>query len=296
MYGIIDIGSNTIRLMLYNITGGTIQPMLNKKFTAGLAGYVKKGRMTDKGIGKTVEILDEFRRILEYVQVKELFCIATASLRNIDNAEEVCAAVKDRCGFDIHILSGEEEAVYDYYGAMQSVDEPGGLVIDIGGGSTEFVFYEEMRITASSSIPLGSLTAYSSFVKNILPTEKEEKAITAAVLSALEAVPGVGTPAVICGVGGSIRAAVKVYQELFGETLPKKRIPIDKLLLIRTVKQELLAKAVLKAAPERIHTFIPGLLILSTIAEKWNIAEITVSTSGVKEGYLQARLQEQGVL
>lgn len=294
MYGIIDIGSNTIRLVLYDVQDGRIRPMLNKKITAGLAGYVKKGRMTEKGIKKLIEVLTEFSEILPYIQIKEIFCLATASLRNIENTDEVCTAVKIQCGFDIIVLSGEEEALYDYYGAMQSVNEPAGVVIDIGGGSTEFVFYMENSISKILSIPIGSLTAYSAYVKDIIPTVKERKEIESAMESAMSEIFE-KSPDVICGVGGSIRAAVKVYNEIF-PTLPKGRVQISSLASLLKVRKDILAKAILKTAPERIHTFVPGLVLLCTIAQKWNIKELTVSTSGVKEGFLTEKLNERGVL
>ena len=294
MYGIIDIGSNTIRLVLYDVQDGRIRPMLNKKITAGLAGYVKKGRMTEKGIKKLIEVLTEFSEILPYIQIKEIFCLATASLRNIENTDEVCTAVKIQCGFDIIVLSGEEEALYDYYGAMQSVNEPAGVVIDIGGGSTEFVFYMENSISKILSIPIGSLTAYSAYVKDIIPTVKERKEIESAMESAMSEIFE-KSPDVICGVGGSIRAAVKVYNEIF-PTLPKGRVQISSLASLLKVRKDILAKAILKTAPERIHTFVPGLVLLCTIARKWNIKELTVSTSGVKEGFLTEKLNERGVL
>lgn len=294
MYGIIDIGSNTIRLVLYDVQDGRIRPMLNKKITAGLAGYVKKGRMTEKGIKKLIEVLTEFSEILPYIQIKEIFCLATASLRNIENTDEVCTAVKIQCGFDIIVLSGEEEALYDYYGAMQSVNEPAGVVIDIGGGSTEFVFYMENSISKILSIPIGSLTAYSAYVKDIIPTAKERKEIESAMESAMSEIFE-KSPDVICGVGGSIRAAVKVYNEIF-PTLPKGRVQISSLASLLKVRKDILAKAILKTAPERIHTFVPGLVLLCTIARKWNIKELTVSTSGVKEGFLTEKLNERGVI
>lgn len=294
MYGIIDIGSNTIRLVLYDVQDGRIRPMLNKKITAGLAGYVKKGRMTEKGIKKLIEVLTEFSEILPYIQIKEIFCLATASLRNIENTDEVCTAVKIQCGFEIIVLSGEEEALYDYYGAMQSVNEPAGVVIDIGGGSTEFVFYMENSIGKILSIPIGSLTAYSAYVKDIIPTAKERKEIESAMESAMSEIFE-KSPDVICGVGGSIRAAVKVYNEIF-PTLPKGRVQISSLASLLKVRKDILAKAILKTAPERIHTFVPGLVLLCTIARKWNIKELTVSTSGVKEGFLTEKLNERGVL
>lgn len=295
MYGIVDIGSNTIRLVLYQVENGKIRPMLNKKVTAGLAGYKKKGRLSEKGVERLVSVLQEFSLALGYMQTKEVFCFATAPLRGIENAEAVCSAVKERCGFEIRILSGEEEALYDYFGAMQSVDEPEGLVLDIGGGSTEFVFYKGQEITAGVSLPIGSLTAYENYVAEILPAASEEKAISKAVDAELSAVPEISAD-VICGVGGTIRAAVKIYNELAEKPLPAGRAEVEKLASLLQTDRKTLARTILKVAPERIHTFIPGLILLCRIAEKRQIKEIVVSSSGVREGYLLSRLQEKGVL
>ena len=82
MYGIIDIGSNTMRLSIYKYENNEIHPMLTKKITAGLAGYVNgAGYMTTKGIDKTIEYLHDFRMVLDNVPLKETFEIGRASCR-----------------------------------------------------------------------------------------------------------------------------------------------------------------------------------------------------------------------
>ena len=147
LYGVIDIGSNTIRLVLYKLKGGVLLPMLNKKVAAGLAAYIEKdGHMTRKGIEKTVEVLYEFSQALDNVNAEAVYAFATASLRNITNSKEVVAEVSDRSGFDIRVLSGDEEATFDFYGATRITGEPDGFIADIGGGSTELVFYNEKEI------------------------------------------------------------------------------------------------------------------------------------------------------
>ena len=84
MYAVIDIGSNTIRLVLYEMVDGEPQQMLNSKRSAGLAGYVdREQRLTPKGIEKAVEVLQGFRQILDSVQPRQTFAFATASLRNV---------------------------------------------------------------------------------------------------------------------------------------------------------------------------------------------------------------------
>lgn len=126
MYGVIDIGSNTIRLMVYRVEDGAIHPVLNKKYATGLVGYINsKGRMSKEGIRKAVEILSELRAVTQQIRLREIFPFATASLRNITNTEEVLQAIQEASGFSVRVLSGQEEATFDYYGAIQSA--PPGL-------------------------------------------------------------------------------------------------------------------------------------------------------------------------
>ena len=135
MYAVIDIGSNTIRLVLYKIENNQIKSLLNKKSPAGLAGYINKDHCLKKsGIRKAVAVLSEFKEILDHMTIQEVFPFATASLRNINNAPEVLEAIRENCGFEVRILSGEEEAIFDYYGALQAMEMDKGLLTDIGGG------------------------------------------------------------------------------------------------------------------------------------------------------------------
>ena len=163
MYAIIDIGSNTIRMVLYKVIDNEIQQMLNSKIPAGLAGYIDNNNMlSKKGILKAIEALSKFETILESVDVKEVHAFATASLRNISNSEEVLAEIKKHCSFDIEIISGKEEALYDYYGTMKSISSGNGLLVDVGGGSTELVYFENGTLLSTCSIPVGSLNMYTN--------------------------------------------------------------------------------------------------------------------------------------
>lgn len=106
--------------------------------------------------------------------IQEVFPFATASLRNINNAPEVLEAIRENCGFEVRILSGEEEAIFDYYGALQAMEMDKGLLTDIGGGSTELVFYQDHAIQRATSLPMGSLNLYQQYVKNHLIAKKSE--------------------------------------------------------------------------------------------------------------------------
>ena len=302
MYGVIDLGSNTIRLALYKVTDNTLQLKLSKKYTVGLVGYVKKRRLTPEGIKKAVNVLNDFRMILENIRVERLYVFGTASLRNIENTLEVTSEIKKNTGFDIDVLSGNEEAVFDYYGAMQTVDMRDGLLVDIGGGSTELVFYQNSEIVFTESIPLGSLNAYSANVSDLLPTPDERKSISKAVISELDKITisckNIPTDT-ICGVGGTVRASRGLYNAL------KEKGPaaseyntqdLKKMIDLAETDRKSAISLILKVAPERIHTLLPGLIILQTIAEYYTSKTVVISKSGVRDGYLYHKLETAGVI
>lgn len=221
MYAIIDIGSNTIRMVLYKVINNEIQQMLNSKIPAGLAGYIDNNNMlSKKGILKAIEALSKFETILESVDVKEVHAFATASLRNISNSEEVLAEIKKHCSFDIEIISGKEEALYDYYGTMKSISSVNGLLVDVGGGSTELVYFENGKLLSTCSIPVGSLNMYTNYVEDIIPTKSEIKNINNHISEILNTLPlssETVNSTVLFGVGGSARACCKLSDELFNE-------------------------------------------------------------------------------
>ena len=106
MYSVIDIGSNTIRLVVYRVDSEGITAILNNKYTAGLAAYIgKDGALSDEGIERLVDVMGKFRDAVELLPGCEVFPFATASLRNVTNREEILRRVKEATGFDIRVLS-----------------------------------------------------------------------------------------------------------------------------------------------------------------------------------------------
>ena len=156
LYGVIDIGSNTIRLMIYRVDNGAIHPVLNNKFAAGLAGYITaKGKMSKEGIRKAVEVLTELRTVTEQITLDGVFPFGTAALRNITNTQEVLDAIRAESGFAVRVLSGEEEAEFDYYGALQSTPLDGGLLVDVGGGTTGISVLKDGKVIFTGDEPTG---------------------------------------------------------------------------------------------------------------------------------------------
>ncbi len=294
MYAVIDIGSNTIRLSIYEKTKESIKLLLNQKVMAGLAGEVSdNGALNQNGIDKAVDALRDFKSILNNMKIKEVFVFATASLRNITNTDEALNQIETQTGFNIDIITGKSEAEYAFLGVTHFISVPSGIVIDIGGGSTEMVFYKNGEIEKSLSLPIGSLNMYSRFVKGIFPKEKEIKEIEKHVEYFIKDIKVKNKYKVICGVGGSIRGAKKLNNEIKKLNHSNREIDMAHLKelnknFIENKKQS--TKNILKISPDRIHTLVPGITILNTIAKKYDCEKIITSDYGVREGYLYSKL------
>ena len=159
--GIVDLGSNTIRLPIYHWEGQDFRLLLNKKTIAGLAGYVQGGVLSDSGILVACRTLSSYRALLDNFQVSKMHVFATASLRNISNTGEAVETIRDVTGIPVEVLSGDAEAALSFKGAVLPGGVSTGLLADIGGGSFELVSYEDMSITSACSLPVGSLSLYT---------------------------------------------------------------------------------------------------------------------------------------
>ena len=295
MYGVIDVGSNTIRLCIYDVSGNEIYPMLNNKTTAGLAGYVKKGKMTKKGIQKACDVLNKYREMMEHFPLKELFVFATASLRNISNTDEALQTITAETGLSIDVLTGYQEATFDFIGAAHSINLDRGLLLDIGGGSTELLVYERGEIQNAVSLTFGSLSMFSNYVSGLFPTKKEKKEIEDVVKKELKKIKFLNNKTFdnVIGIGGSIRAAKNMNNYIFEKSKDNSVIiaeDVPKLLKQFRGNENEVLKTVLKVSPDRVHTLIPGMIVMNAVCEYVECKDIIMSPYGVREGYLYQKL------
>ena len=114
---IIDIGSNSIRLTLYETEGQSFKILFREKIMAGLAGYVEDGKLSAEGIECACAGLLTFRKILQTLQIENIRIFATASLRNVSNTERALSVIRAATGFSVEVISGEDEALFGYAGA-----------------------------------------------------------------------------------------------------------------------------------------------------------------------------------
>lgn len=290
-YAIVDLGSNTIRLSLYNtLENGRFETLVSKKYMAGLAGYVSRGVMSDDGINQACAALLDFKALLAQLGVNDMHVFATASLRNIKNTDKALETIKRRTGLSVDIIDGPQEGILGYYGALFTTDLKNGIMFDIGGGSTEFVRVKNGKIKNSQSIGMGSLNLFHGNVSGLWPDKKEQKKIIKEVDRRLsEASLPKKKPEKVCCVGGTCRAILNIVNYYFNKRDDNLVITADEFAAIEKLllKQDKEARNfILKLCPDRVHTIIPGLLIVKEIMKKLGCKKLWVSRYGVREGYL----------
>ncbi len=294
MYAVIDIGSNTIRLSLYQVSEEGIKLVLNKKHMTGLAGHVDKhGKLSTRGIQKAIQDLLDFKHIIQALHLETTFVFATASLRNIANTDQALYDIKRATAFDIELITGEEEARLDFLGAAKHLSLTKGLLIDIGGGSTELVVFSEGNIQEAYSMPIGSLSLYSRYVQDIIPDEAALRAMKSHVKKELRHVNLKESQVHICGIGGTVRGALKLTNQYHQLPFSNRRIQalhIKEMLKRFQESRPHAVSQIIKTIPDRVHTIIPGMVILNTVAKAVQAEEILVSDYGVREGYLMKKL------
>lgn len=298
LYGMIDIGSNTVRMAIYRIEGTHVEMLMKKKHTVGLAAYLRDGVMQQQGIYKAVEILKEFRAFLLAFNITHVVAFTTAALRNAKNSAAAVGEIERRTGLPIRVITGDEEATYDFIGATHDLNEDAGLLIDIGGASTEIVSYSAGKIEQKISLPIGSLAFRTKYVHGMLPTKAECEAMreeAEATLGAATAFADV-REASIAGIGGTFKGATALYNALYEKPIDNVKMEAARLkaLIERFTDEhginEAITAMLMKTVPDRIHTVIPGLIIAEVLAARFHCKEITYSDSGVREGYIYSEV------
>ncbi|MCD7776594.1 MAG: phosphatase [Firmicutes bacterium] len=288
--GIVDLGSNTVRLSVYRVNDDKVKLLLHRKVTAGIASYTSKKKLSDEGIGLICEILTEFHELLSNLEIPSMHIFATASLRNIINRDEALSEIIKKTGLKIDVISGEEEAMLSFYGALPDISFSSGLMIDMGGGSTELLHFDNKKILTSCSLPVGSLDLFNRHVSGLFPDTSECCSIQKEVRELLFhfGIEHFDSTHVV-GVGGTIRAICKISNHYFKRsggsdmfTLSELREVTEQLKLMKVST----AREVLKLIPERIHTIVPGAIALESICATYGVNDITVSPHGAREGYL----------
>ncbi len=305
--GLIDCGSNTVRLCIYQVSENARPPferkdfslLLNHKVMAGLASQIEDGLMTKRGVKKAASAIKGHLQTAEFFDCERLDVFATAFLRNCDNSDQAKAAIEAACGATINVLSARDEAHLGFVGARcatKGMDR--GTLVDIGGGSTELTRIEDATDSDDISIAQGSLSSFVESVHGVIPDQHEQQAIAERFRGLLEKVPTYDRyrAPLFYGVGGSVRAVARIYGEALGDGKRPdvmEAMQVKDLLAFAQRDPSGFAHAALRVTPDRVHTALPGCILLDVVMDDFGARQLELCRCGVREGYLLERMLQQ---
>ena len=204
---VIDIGSNSVRLVVYETMARSLVTIFNEKALCGLGREVQStGLLAEDAVAKALTALRRFRALCRIQQVGRVFAIATAACRDAKNGPDFIARAERICGGRIEILSGPREAKLSALGVVSGVHNPDGIVGDLGGGSLELIDVRGNRLHSGVTLPLGSLALQDSSHKSLKRAERIVKTDLSGIAQ-LKA----GRGRAFYAVGGTWRALARIH-------------------------------------------------------------------------------------
>src|SRR6201994_679831 len=170
---VIDIGSNSVRLVVYEGLARAPTALFNEKALCGLGREVQTtGLLAADAVEKALTALRRFRALCRVQKVGRVYAIATAACRDASNGPEFIAKAEKICGCTIEILTGQEEARYSALGVISGIHKPDGIVGDLGGGSLELIDVHGHQVRGGVTLPLGSLALQDLSHKSLKRAER----------------------------------------------------------------------------------------------------------------------------
>ena len=295
---VVDIGSNSTRLLIAELDEGRVTGELDRRTTVTRlgAGVDADGRLSDDGMQRVFAVLDEYHDAIERLDVDAGVAVMTSAVRDSTNGEQFAAEVQRRYDLEPHVLTGDQEATLTYLGATSErdpADTTPTLVLDIGGGSTEMVIGTGHEASFHVSTQAGVVRQTERHLHTDPPTDSEQRAMSQDVREILvAAVPSDKRRAVQHGIGvaGTATQLAAIAQEL--EPYDAARVHGFELtgdevrrLLARLARLPLEERReVTGLDPARAPTIVAGALILVEVLELFGLDRIEVSEHDILRG------------
>jgi len=284
---VVDIGSNSIRLLVYEAAVRSPTPLFNEKVLCGLGRKMATtGRLGDRAMERALEALGRFRAISGQIGVKRFFAVATEAVRKAENGRDFILRAENACGGTIRIIDGREEAQLAAAGVAAGFVAPDGIAGDLGGGSLELIDMTGQTVNVETSVPLGSLNLMDVSGKDFV----KAAAHTDHYLQDIEWLArGRGRP--FYAIGGTWRAVARLHMLETDYPLsivhhyvmtPKQIDALGDAVVTRP--QSL--KGFAKLSGARQEMLPHGLLVLRRLVRIMRPSEIVFSAFGVREGVL----------
>ena len=304
--GIIDLGSNSLRLLIVRIhpdSSTTVLNQVKQMVRLGEGGFLHN-RLQEKAMARTLDVLDSMARMCAAYETSDLVAVATAAVRDAENGKEFLARVKERTGIEMSAISGSEEARLIYLGVSSGLEHTNKLrlFIDIGGGSTELAVGNSRGYKSLESVKLGCVRLTNLFFKENGPVSAKEYAtvqgyVRGVALHAFQRIAGFDIAEAVASSGtaqnlAEIAASMEeVDAQKAGRPSRADRGVLSYASLLRVIR-ELRSRTVEERRalpginPNRADVLIGGAAVLQTIMEEQGFESVLISNRNLQNGVL----------
>jgi exopolyphosphatase/guanosine-5'-triphosphate,3'-diphosphate pyrophosphatase len=289
---IVDIGSNSVRLVAYEALTRAPTPIFNEKVLCGLGrGVSTSGLLPEEGVEKAMAALRRFRTLNDIMGIADVRALATAAVRDAVNGPQFLAEASAAIGAPIRLLSGLEEARLAAQGVVSSIYRPDGVVGDLGGGSLELTEIREGALELGVTLPLGGLSLIDASERS----PKKAARIARDALARVAALAGLRGRS-FYAVGGTWRALARLHMRqrrypmhvMHNYVIPS-RDALEFAKLVERIEADALSE-IDSVSSARRPLLAYGAVVLEEIIRQYEPAVIVVSALGVREGLLYESL------
>jgi len=296
---VIDLGTNTFHLLIASLGNGKSTMLQREKQAVKIGvGGINKGVITEAGIQRAVACLHLFKKKLDEWKVSRVQAFGTSALRNAANGKEVIEKIKSETGIEVKLISGDQEAEYIYYGVRSAMDlgTEKSLIVDIGGGSVEFIIGDRREIFWKQSFEIGAQRLLELYHKHDPITAEEINQLNRhfeKFLGSLRVAIEEHNPATLAGSSGTFDTLSEIYCNKQGIPIEREEgetpltIPgfyeIYKELLSKNRAERMLIPGMIEM---RVDMIIVGSCLVNYLLQKYAFKNIRVSTYSLKEGVL----------
>ena len=295
--GIIDLGSNSARLVIVNLfQEGYFMVVDELKESVRLGQDMERdGFLKPQRVAETIKTLKMFRKLCDASGVSRIITVATEAVRKAKNQRSFLDEIQANCGLKIKVLSAEEEATLVYRGVINTMDIPKGIILEIGGGSTKIVYYNRRNMLNYATLPFGSVTLTDLFSRDGSKPEEQAAKIEeffTEKLKEVEWLKEVDPDVQMIGVGGSFRNLFKINKMVHKypldtvhnyNMLTEDFLPLYDMIKVLDLDKK---KKIKGLSAQRADILPAALAVIRAFVGYMHVENFTISGAGLREGIM----------
>ncbi|MCR9252740.1 MAG: exopolyphosphatase [bacterium] len=296
---VIDMGTNTFHLLIASVNDGELKVLHKEKTAVRLGkGGISKGFITEEAEKRAIKALKRFKETIEIENTTQIFATATSAIRNAKNGSDLTKKIKEKTGIEVRVISGDEEAEYIYNGVKQAlkIGSDPSLIMDIGGGSIEFIIANSKKIFWKRSFEIGGQRLIDRFHQNDPISLQEKESLESYLLKELQPLIEESKKydiSTLIGSSGTFDTLSDIYR--MEENLEKDPdetefpLPIDHYYsIVKDIisKKESDRLNIPGMIPLRVEMIVVAVILVDFVLNTLDLSNIRVSAYALKEGVL----------